>query len=85
MNPTKVKYLLWALGVALIVGAGVMCNLAIMYSSQPHYRQEGWAIFCALNAFWVAGLGVISLLLAESQDMKFRQLDYDRKHEEATT
>lgn len=84
MQPKTLKRVLWALGLALVVGAGVMVNLAIMYSSEPHYRQEGWAIFCALNAFWVAGLGAICIVGAESRDLEFRQLDYDRQHQETT-
>lgn len=81
MSPKALERLLWVMGLGLIVGALVMANLAIMYSSEPNYQQQGWAIFCGLNAIWVLGLGVICIFTAGSSDLEFRQLDYDRQRE----
>lgn len=75
----KLKLLLWGVGVLLLAGAIVMLNLAIMYSSEPHYRQMGWALFCSVNAIWVGVLGVICFIAAESHQVAMRQLDWDER------
>lgn len=77
-NVPKLKHILWGLSVLLIIAGVVMQNLAVMYSSIPHYHQMGWAIFCSLNGIWILALGVISLLVAESHDVAMRQLDWDQ-------
>jgi len=75
----KLKNILRGLGVLLIASFAVLQNLAVMYSSIPHYHQEGWAIFCSMNGILLGVLGVISLLVSESNDVAMRQLDRDRQ------
>lgn len=75
--------LLWGLGLLLIAGAIVMENLAIYYSSVPHFEQMGWALFCGFNGLFVAVLGAISIVVAESHGVAMRQLDYERAQKEA--
>jgi hypothetical protein len=72
---------LWAIGGTLMIGALVMANLAIMYSSISSDSQEGWAIFCGLNAIWVFVLGFACLMVADTHDVQMRQLDWDRRRE----
>lgn len=74
------KIALRTVGVLLIVGALVLVNLAIYYSSEPRYAQMGWAIFCGFNAIWIAVLGVLGLCYAESHDVAMRQLDWNERH-----
>lgn len=77
MHPLRVALRI-ACGV-FIASALVMVNLAIYYSSTPHYAQMGWAIFCGVNAIWVAVVGLLCLLYAESREMEMKQLDRNRK------
>lgn len=77
MHPLRVA-LRVASGV-LIASALVMVNLAIYFSSYPDEEQMGWAIFCGFNAIWIAVVGVLCLVYAESREMEMKQLDRNRK------
>lgn len=74
----KIKTLLWITCGLLVVGAIVMMNLAIYYSSEPHNSQMGWAIFCGFNGVLVGLLGVVSGLFAGSSEVAMHQLDRER-------
>lgn len=81
----NLKTILRAIGAILIATALVMMNLAIYYSSVPHFQQMGWAIFCGVNALWVGIGGVLLLFVADSHEVAMRQLDYNRRENEVSS
>lgn len=76
----RLKLIHRCLGGLLIAVALLGFNMAILYSSVPHYEQQGWAEFCGFNACWLLALGILSLIYSESHEVAMRQLDWDREH-----
>lgn len=77
----SLKRALYAAAGLLIASVILLFNLAIYFSSKPHYHQMGWAIFCGVNACFLALGAFLLLVAAESDTIDTR--DFNRRRQEA--